>query len=232
MARTDTPAPTRSRLRRALFPVERWPLLPLAEAQELVKAAHERGVPATVHIHQAELVAMALDAGVDEIAHIPANEPIPEDVIQRSAEAGVRWTPTLEMYTVFGKTMLRRAPGIDAEYVATSVAIENLRRILAAGGEIALGTDYGGTLGTFQEGLPMRELELMQEAGMSPMQILVASTRNAARARNMADDLGTLEPGKIADLLVVNGNPLDDLHHLQDVRLAIKGGTIIRQEAD
>ncbi|MEI7770307.1 MAG: amidohydrolase family protein [Chloroflexales bacterium] len=113
----------------------------------------------------------------------------------------------------------------------TNGAIDNLRRVVAAGGVIALGTDYGGTPGTFQDGLPMIELELMQQAGMTPMQILVAATSNAAFACAKADQLGTITPGKIADVLVVNGNPLDDLHRLQDVRLVIKGGTIIRQEA-
>ena len=174
-------------------------------------------------------VPMALDAGVDEIAHMPYDA-LPDAVIARSVAAKVLWTPTLDLYMVSGQTNFGRVPGIDPKYVITNGAIANLRRVVAAGGQIALGTDYGGTPGTFQDGLPMIELELMQQADMTPMQILVAATSNAARACGKADALGTIAPGKIADILVVNGNPLEDLHRLQDVRLVIKGGTIIREE--
>jgi|APCry1669189070_1035195.scaffolds.fasta_scaffold00235_10 imidazolonepropionase-like amidohydrolase len=214
------------------IPFEHWPLLPLEDAKALVQAAHERGLLTAVHIHQAKYVSMALDAGVDQIAHMPADDSVPDDVIQRAVAAKVMWTPTLEMYSVFGRTVLGRVFGADAaSQGAAKGAIDNLRRVVAAGGEIALGTDYGGTPSTFQDGLPIHEMELMQQAGMTPMQILVAATSNAARACGKADQLGTITPGKIADVLVVNGNPLDDLHRLQDVRLVIKGGTIIRQEA-
>jgi imidazolonepropionase-like amidohydrolase len=73
------------------------------------------------------------------------------------------------------------------------------------------------------------EIELMQEAGMTPMQIIVAATRNAACVCNLERELGTLEVGKIADVLVVSGDPLQDIHALNQVRLVIHNGIVIRK---
>ena len=71
----------------------------------------------------------------------------------------------------------------------------------------------------------------MKEAGMTPMEIIVASTKHAAFVCNLGDQIGTLEPGKIADILVVNNNPLEDLNMLRDVRMVIRNGEIIRWES-
>jgi len=71
-------------------------------------------------------------------------------------------------------------------------------------------------------------MELMQQAGMTPMQILVAATRNAAFACGKSQEPGTIEAGKYTDLLVVNGKALEDLHDLQRIRYVIKNGAIIR----
>ena len=108
------------------------------------------------------------------------------------------------------------------------MAVENLRRFVHAGGKVALGTDFSGAAKPFQLGMPMRELELMGQAGMTPMQIIVAATKNAAHVCNHDRTLGTLERGKLADLLVVNGDPLHDIHVLANVRLVVRNGTVIR----
>jgi imidazolonepropionase-like amidohydrolase len=94
---------------------------------------------------------------------------------------------------------------------------------------VALGTDYGGYNAPFDLGMPVRELEWMSESGMTPMQLIVAATRNAAHLCNMEAELGTIEVGKIADVLVVNGNPIEDLvGAVMDVRLVIHNGVVIR----
>jgi imidazolonepropionase-like amidohydrolase len=82
----------------------------------------------------------------------------------------------------------------------------------------------------FQLGMPMREIEWMQAAGMSPLQIIIAATRNAAHVCNLERELGTLEPGKAADVLVVQGDPLRDLHALEQVGWVIDNGAVIRAE--
>jgi imidazolonepropionase-like amidohydrolase len=73
------------------------------------------------------------------------------------------------------------------------------------------------------------EIDLMRQAGMTPMQIIVAATRNAAAVCNLEDELGTLQAGKIADVLVVNGDPLKDMQALTQVRLVIHNGQVIRE---
>ncbi len=95
---------------------------------------------------------------------------------------------------------------------------------------MALGTEYDGFNALFELGTPMVEIDSMQEAGMTPMQIIIAATKHAAHVCNLAQELGTLEIGKIADILVVNQNPLEDVHALQDVRLVMHNGMIIRDE--
>ena len=72
--------------------------------------------------------------------------------------------------------------------------------------------------------------ELMLEAGMTPMDIIVAATDHGAQVCGLGDEVGTLEPSKIADILVVAGNPLDDLQALNDVQMVIHNGAIIRQQ--
>jgi imidazolonepropionase-like amidohydrolase len=74
----------------------------------------------------------------------------------------------------------------------------------------------------------MHEIDLMQLGGMTPMEIIVAATRNAAHVCNLEMELGMLEPGKIADVLVVNGDPLQDIHVLADPSLVIHNGIVIR----
>jgi imidazolonepropionase-like amidohydrolase len=75
----------------------------------------------------------------------------------------------------------------------------------------------------------MKEIRWMREAGMSPTEIIIAATKNAASVCGLKDELGTLEPGKIADILVIDGNPIKDLTNLTKVRLVIRGGVIIRK---
>jgi imidazolonepropionase-like amidohydrolase len=98
---------------------------------------------------------------------------------------------------------------------------------LAAGGKVALGND-GGYLAGLEIGMPITELEAMREAGMSPMQIIVAATRTAAEICRLDRNLGTLERAKRADILVVAQNPLDDLRALLQVTLVMHSGVIIR----
>ena len=89
-------------------------------------------------------------------------------------------------------------------------AKRNIKLLTDGGATIAMGTDSGTSLGRWQGYFEHVELELMVESGMTPMQVLVAATGNGARVMRL-DDLGTLEPGKWADLVVLGANPLDDI---------------------
>jgi len=182
-----------------------FPTLSLEEATAIVETAHERGIPVTVHATTARDLERALDAGVDDIAHIVTDH-VSDEQIQRMIENGVAWVPTLAIQGGHGA--------------------ENLQRFLDAGGQVALGNDAGFLPGVIV-GMPMNEIEQLHAAGLTPMQIIVAATRNAAKVCRVGDTLGTLEAGKQADVLVVNGDPLQDLAVLRDVQLVIHNGTII-----
>ena len=195
-----------------------WPRLSPDELNVLVKTAHERGKPVTAHVTSARDLAPALDAGVDEIAHMVVDE-LPNELVHRMIETGTRWVPTLELW----QHASRKYPVNYGE-----VSIKNLARFVEAGGEVALGTDYGGAPQmAFELGMPISEIEWMMEAGMTPMQIIVSATKNAARACNMEGQIGTLEVGKLADILVVDGDPLSDIYALTKVNLVLREGKSI-----
>ncbi|MBU0494348.1 MAG: amidohydrolase family protein [Chloroflexi bacterium] len=185
-----------------------FPTLSPAEAAAIVETAHQGGIPVTVHATNARNLRLALDAGVDDVCHI-ATDHVPDQDIQRMVDAGVAWVPTFEPLEGRGA--------------------DNLRRFLQAGGVVALGND-GGYLPGIQIGMPIEEIDWMTKAGMTPMQIIVASTQNAATVCQRQGSLGTLEVGKLADVFVVDGDPLQDLHVLTDVLLVVHHGVIIRME--
>jgi imidazolonepropionase-like amidohydrolase len=189
------------------------PVLSLAEASMLVRVAHGRGTVASAHITSVVDIDLALDAGVDDLAHMAVDRALPEGTVERIVSQGVLWVPTLELWQCTGQS---------------AMAVANLRRFVRAGGEVALGTDYEGYNCSWELGMPMTEIGLMERARMTAMEIIVAGTRNAARTCNLERDLGTVEAGKVADLLLVRGDPLSRLGALRDVRLVIHDGVVIR----
>lgn len=98
------------------------------------------------------------------------------------------------------------------------------------GGKIALGTDFAGYFTEFDTGFPITEVTMMKEAGMSNMDIIIAGTKNAAEACDMSEDLGTIEVGKSADLLIVNGDPLKELEALRNTWMVIYNGQEVNLE--
>ena len=195
-----------------------WPLLSPEAATALVEAAHERGKPVTAHVTSARDLKRALDAGVDEIAHMVVDM-LSDKLVSQMIETGTRWVPTIELWQ-----------GVSRNYPVSygTMAIKNLASFVEAGGEVALGTDYAGAPNVnFDLGMPIHEIEWMQEAGMTPMQIIVAATRNSARSCDLESELGTLEAGKLADVLVVDGDPLADVKTLTNPRLVLREGKLI-----
>ncbi len=191
----------------------KWQVMPSDQFKAIVETAHARNVPVSVHVSKSQHVEMSLAAGADDLAHMSV-DPLSDDLARRVVQAGVYWEPTLELWQAVG---WGKQP------------TENLRTFMRAGGKVALGTDYAGYTTPFQLGMPMHEMEFMQAAGMTPREIILAATKNAAHVCNRDSTLGTLEPDKIADILVVKGNPLEDIHALGDVFLVVHNGVIIRQ---
>lgn len=185
------------------------------ELASIVMAAHERGTLVSAHITQSQYWKTVVDAGVDDVAHV-AYDPVQNAVLDKMVMNSIVLVPTFTIFRNYG------AP--------VSVCIDNVRRFLQKGGTVALGNDFSGGPGSFDEGIPFYELDCMVQAGMTPMQIIVASTRTAARVAHCDSALGTIEAGKVADLVVVKGDPLVDLDVLSKPSLVIHRGINIRSE--
>src|SRR5690606_20524025 len=100
------------------------------------------------------------------------------------------------------------------------------RRAIRAGVPIAFGTDAG----VFPHGRNAREFQLMVEAGMTPAAAILAATRNAAEALGRSEELGAIAPGRLADIVAVQGNPLQDITLLQDVGFVMKDGVVYKRD--
>jgi len=198
-----------------------WPLLAPDEVAAIVDTAHARGVVVSAHISRSEHVQAALDAGVDDVAHMAVDR-VPPGLIEQMVKQGMVWVPTMELWACVAERH-----DLDWWLAAASM---NLADFVASGGRVALGTDFAGYTCSFDLGMPMTEIGLMADAGMTPMQIIVASTRNGAMACGLADELGTIESDKIADVIVVDGNPLERIDALRDVWLVVHNGEIIRND--
>lgn len=199
-----------------------WPMLSLDEIKNIVQTAHNRDRLVSAHISRSKHLDMAIQCGVDDVCHMIIDY-LPDSLITSMVEKDIYWVPTLELWS-----------GVSQMYNLNwdATAKNNLRRFVQAGGKVALGTDFDGYITQFDLGMPIHEIRLMQEAGMTAMQILVAATKHSAGVCKLGNQLGTIEPGKIADLLIVNGNPLDDLESLLDVQMVIHNGELIRDSRE
>jgi imidazolonepropionase-like amidohydrolase len=192
------------------------PVLSATALAAVVTAAHARGKRVSAHITDARFLQTVVAAGVDDAAHTTW-DPAADSLFREMIARGIAMVPTLTVFDAYDSL-----PGAQA----------NVRRFAGLGGEIALGSDYTdipqNNFPHFELGMPMHEIESLAGAGLRPMQIIVAATRGAARVCGLGQELGTLEVGKTADVLVVNGDPLRDLTVLTNVRLVIHRGEIVR----
>lgn len=117
----------------------------------------------------------------------------------------------------------RRAP------IGRPVLFDNLKNVFDAGVRVVAATD-AGNIGTLHGPSLFREFELLREVGLTPMEIIVAVTQNAAAVMGRDKDVGTLEPGKYADLVILNADPLDDILNTSKISLVMKGGRIVVQK--
>ncbi|MFQ5406906.1 MAG: amidohydrolase family protein [Anaerolineales bacterium] len=198
-----------------------------AELDAIVYEAHARDREVIAHAEGTQGIKNAVRAGVWDIQHASF---LDEEGADLMAARGTYLTPTLSVIEILNER--------GAEIGLPPVALDKLARVrerhfrsfemaLAAGLKITCGTDI---ISEADHGDNARELELMVAHGMTPMQAIVAATRTSAEACRVADSIGTLEAGKQADLLVVDGNPLDDIALLRDparIGLVMKGGETI-----
>jgi len=197
------------------------------ELREVVNAAHALGRKVASHAHAAAGINAALRAGVDSIEHGSyANE----ESIELFKKGGAYLVPTL----MAGDTVVALAKNTNFMSAAISAKairvggdmIANFKRSYKSGVKIAYGTDSGVS----KHGNNGKEAVLMYEAGMSVQDVLKAATINAADLIGKSKSLGTIEVGKVADIIAMHASPLKDIKELMDVDFVMKSGEVVKSK--
>ena len=193
-----------------------WRNYTLDETLAIVDEAHALGMKVAVHAHTRAGILQALHAGVDTLEH---GSSLDEELIELMLASGALLCPTLAITDFIlnqGEAAGIAAESLEKAHRLKAHSLEGHRAAYAAGVPIFMGTDSSAA---FRFGNHAHELTLMHALiGLTPMEAIVAATRTAAVALGIDDETGTLAPGKRADLLIVDGDPLDDVRVLEDAR--------------
>ena len=192
------------------------------EARAIVEAAKLYGKKVAVHAHGNDGIKVALDAGVDSIEH---GTMLDDDTIALFLKSGAYYVPTLSTVNGYIERLATNPQAYSPEVRAKvewriRVTGESLRKAVPKGVKIAFGTDAGVS----KHGRNAEEFELMVKHGMTPATALQAATIHAADLLGLQADVGSLEPGKRADLIAVDGDPLVDVTVLKTVPFVMKDG--------
>jgi imidazolonepropionase-like amidohydrolase len=198
------------------------------EARAIVETARLYGKKVAVHAHGADGIRVALDAGVDSIEH---GTMLDDAEIATMAKQGTFYVPTLSTVNGYIERLATNPEAYSPEVRAKvewriKVTGRSLEKAVPRGVRIAFGTDAGVS----RHGRNADEFELMVKHGMTPATAIQAATVNAAELLGLAD-VGSLEPGKRADLIAVDGDPLADVSVLKHVPFVMKDGREFTGEA-
>jgi imidazolonepropionase-like amidohydrolase len=195
------------------------------EMKAVVDTAHGLGMKVAAHIYPAEAIEHAVRAGVDSVEHGSFAD---AEAYAEMKAHGTYLVPTLTVYDVFYQAALHHpetlTPGTAPKELANDqIPIKNFPNALKAGVKIAYGTDIG-------QGDHAREFALMHQAGMAPMDEIMAATRNAADLVGASDRIGSIQPGRYADIVAVTGDPLSDVGEFEKVKFVMKGGVVFKRD--
>jgi imidazolonepropionase-like amidohydrolase len=201
------------------------PQMTLEEIKAVVDTAHDYGFVVGAHAHGAEAIRRAVLGGVDSIEH---GTYMNAEDIKLMIERGTWYVPTI----IAGDWVMRQAkipgyypPQVAAKALAAGPVIQaTAGRAYRAHVKIAFGTDAG----VYPHGQNAHEFELMVDAGMPQMFVLQAATINAAQLLKHDKDLGSVTEGKYADIVAVNGNPLDNISLMKQVSFVMKEGVVYK----
>jgi len=192
------------------------------ELHAAVEAASSSGRIVAVHSSTKEGMLRSIRAGVTTIEHGQGGD---DSVFQLMHARGVALCPTLTAVEAIASYRGWRK-GVDPDPEAVTHAKRSFASALAAGVTILM----GGDVGVFPHGDNAREMELMTEYGMKPLDVLRSATSVNARVFGIGDSLGSIRPRYLADIIIVKGDPSTDIHAIRAIRLVMKGGVIYRRE--
>ncbi len=195
------------------------------EMRVAIETAHGLGMKVAAHIYPAAAIENAVRAGVDSVEH---GSFATAQTFALMKEHGTVLVPTLSVYDVFYAVARDHPellqPGTAPKELANDLLPKkNLPLAAKSGVKIALGTDLG-------EGDHTLEFALLVANGMSPLQAILAGTRNAAELIGASDRIGTVQPGRFADIVAVANDPLDHPDELRHVQFVMKGGVVYRAD--
>ena len=224
-----------------------------------VDEARKGGVRTAVHATELETARAAVEAGADVLVHSVFDKPVDGAFVELLKRRGVVYIPTLfvrmgyglvltgaftptpaerrwadpdvlaTFHEVKGRPELSSWKGRPVSAEQAQVASDNLKRLAEAGVTIAAGTD-AGNIGTLHGPSIFRELRLMADAGLTPREVLASATAGGARVMGRAGELGAVAPGKLADLLILDRDPLADVSNLEAIHRVVKGGRVFTPE--
>jgi imidazolonepropionase-like amidohydrolase len=195
------------------------------EMKSVVDTAHALGMKVAAHIYPADAIKHAVMAGVDSVEHGSFAD---AEAYALMKQHGTYLVPTLTVYDVFYRAASEHPemlpPGTAAKELANDQKpIQNFVGALKAGVKIAYGTDIG-------QGDHAREFLLLTKAGMPAADALFAATRNAADLIGASDRIGSIQAGRYADIVAVDGDPLKDVQEFEKVRFVMKGGVVYKRD--
>ena len=190
------------------------------EAKAIVDETHRLGKKVAAHAIGSDGISAALRAGVDTIEH---GDGLTESLMDEMAKKGTIWVPTV----MVGAYVAPGRGGNWTKMVDTEKAA--FQKALKRNVKIAFGTDVGGS--DWRDIGQAREFQYYVDYGMSPMEAIQTATTRAAEVLGWSDKLGTIEPGKWADIVAVSGDPLKDIKELQNVKFVMKAGVVFKNES-
>jgi imidazolonepropionase-like amidohydrolase len=201
------------------------PELTQEEMNAIVSEAHAWHRKVAAHSHGDEAARIAIKAGVDSIEH---GSFLKDDTLRLMKEKGVYLVPTLFAGFWVGQKADHFPPAIAVKARAAAAQMQSMfQRAAKIGVKVAFGTDSA----VEPHGLDAQEFALMVKNGFTPAQALLAATAGGADLLGLADQIGTIEKGKLADLVAVPGDPLQDIRQTEKVTFVMQGGKVIKNQA-